>query len=97
MYNTNVLEGLDAACHIAEEIENAAVVIPRSMFISVILNGVLGFAMLLALLFCLGDLADALATTTGYPFIEIFYQATGSNAGASAMVRDNLSLMDLEC
>ncbi|MCJ1318976.1 hypothetical protein MMC15_004308 [Xylographa vitiligo] len=77
--------GLDAACHIAEEIENAAVVIPRSMCISVILNGVLGFSMLLALLFCLGDLTDALATTTGYPFIEIFYQATGSTAGASAM------------
>ena len=56
------------------------------MCISVLLNGTLGFAMLLALLFCLGDLTDALDTLTGYPFIEIFYQATGSNAGASAMV-----------
>ena len=67
------------------------------MCISVILNGVLGFSMLLALLFCLGDLTDALATTTGYPFIEIFYQATGSTAGASAMVSTELFFTEREC
>ena len=56
------------------------------MILTVILNGTLGFGMLLALLFCAGDLNAALLTTTGFPFIEIYAQATNSASGASAMV-----------
>ncbi|KAI9840833.1 MAG: hypothetical protein M1838_003892, partial [Thelocarpon superellum] len=77
--------GADAACHLAEEIENAAVIVPWSMIATVIINGVLGFAILIAILFCIGDIDSALTTPTGYPFIAIFVQATNSNAGASAM------------
>ena len=69
----------------AEEIENAAVIVPWSMIATVIINGVLGFAILIAILFCIGDIDSALTTPTGYPFIAIFVQATNSNAGASAM------------
>lgn len=77
--------GLDAAAHMAEEIENAAVVIPRSMIMAVAINGVLGFSIIIAVLFCLGDPQAALETPTGFPFIEIFTQAVQSKAGASAM------------
>lgn len=70
----------------AEEIENASIIIPRSMVASVLVNGTLGFAMLIALLFGLGDIDKVLDTSTGYPFIAIFAQATNSNAGATAMV-----------
>lgn len=66
--------GLDAAAHLAEEIEDAAIVIPRSMIASVAINGVLGFSILIAVLFCLGDQEAALTTPTNYPFIEIFTQ-----------------------
>lgn len=55
------------------------------MLSTVVLNGVMGFAMLIALLFCLGDLDDALTSPTGFPFIEIFRQATHSNAGTTVM------------
>ena len=44
----------------AEEIEDAALNVPRAIFTTMILNGALGFGMLLALLFCLGDINDAL-------------------------------------
>lgn len=71
---------------IAEEIENADVVIPRSMIASVALNGSLGFSMVIATLFCIGDVKDVLASHTGFPFIQIFRNSTGSNAGATAMV-----------
>lgn len=37
----------------AEEIKNAPTVIPLSVGISTLLNGSLGFAMLIALLFCM--------------------------------------------
>ena len=77
--------GLDAAAHMAEEIEDAAVVIPRSMIASVAMNGALGFSIIIAVLFCLGDREAALKTLTKYPFIEIFTQAVQSKAGGSAM------------
>lgn len=56
------------------------------MVATTILNGVLGFAALIAILFCAGDIQTAEMTPTGYPFIEIFYQAIHSAGGATAMV-----------
>jgi len=77
--------GIDAAGHIAEEIEHASSVIPRSMCYSVLINGALGFAMCIALLFCLGDIDAALATPTGFPFIEVYTNGVGSVVGGTAM------------
>lgn len=79
------LIGIDAATHLAEEIEDATIIIPRSMIASVLLNGGLGFAMLIAILFCLGNVDDALNTPTGYPFMEIFVQAARSTSGGTGM------------
>lgn len=69
----------------SEEIQNPSVNVPRSMMTGITLNGFLGFGMLLAVLFCLGDVDAALHTPTGYPFIEIFRQAVGTVGGATAM------------
>ncbi|KAH1273596.1 hypothetical protein KXW98_001029 [Aspergillus fumigatus] len=77
--------GGDAAVHMSEEIQNAPVVVPRSILLSVLINGSLGFGMLLALLFCLGDINEALESPTGYPFMHIFYKGTGSLGGAATM------------
>lgn len=55
------------------------------MMLSIVLNGTLGFAMVMALLFCLGDIDAALNTNTGYPFMEVFLQATNSVSGSAAM------------
>ena len=71
---------------VAEEIESASIVIPRSMLASVALNGTLGVSMVLATLFCLGSAEDALGSPTGLTFIQVFVNATGSKAGATAMV-----------
>lgn len=69
----------------AEEASNANVAIPRAILLSVLINGTLGFTMLIATLFCMGDVKAALTTPTGYPFIEIFHQATNSISGALGM------------
>lgn len=71
---------------VAEEIEKASTVIPMSMLASVGINGTLGFAMVIATLFCLGNVEDAINTTTGFPFIEVFVNATGSVGAATCMV-----------
>jgi choline transport protein len=50
-----------------------------------VINGSLGFVMLVTFCFCLGNLDAALSTPTGYPFIQVFYAVTGSHAGTSIM------------
>lgn len=80
-----VLVGYDGATHLSEEMTHPATGVPRAMVGSLIINGVLGFAFLLAVLFCMGDIASAYETTTGYPIIQIFYTITGSRAAATAM------------
>jgi choline transport protein len=50
---------------------------------SILINGLMGFSMLIAILYCLGDIDAALTTPTGYPFIEIFTQASRSVAGGT--------------
>lgn len=69
----------------SEEIENPAKNVPLAMLFGVLLNGSLGLAMLIAILFCLGNLDAVLGTTTSFPFIEIFLQAVGSTKVALAM------------
>lgn len=73
--------------HKAEEIQNAPTVIPLSMGISTLLNGSLGFAMLIALLFSMpSDIQSVLNSETYYPFMSIYTYAVGSTSGATAMV-----------
>jgi choline transport protein len=55
------------------------------MLASIIINGIMGFGWLLAILFCMGDITAAMETNTGYPIIQIFYQITGNRAATSAM------------
>lgn len=62
-------------------------VIPLSIGISTTLNGTLGFAMLIALMFCMpADISSTLDSDTYYPFMTIYQYAVGSSTGATAMV-----------
>ncbi|TGO31522.1 hypothetical protein BHYA_0586g00010 [Botrytis hyacinthi] len=83
--NVFAFVGADGAFHMSEEIRNPSLVVPRSIMLSIIINGSMGFAMVIALLFCIGDIDAALATNTGYPYMEIFLQATRSVSGAAVM------------
>ncbi|KAF4971710.1 hypothetical protein FSARC_1509 [Fusarium sarcochroum] len=80
-----VLIGYDGATHLSEEMQNPETGVPYAMVGSVVLNGLLGFSFLIALLFCMGDITAALETTTGFPIIEIFYNITGSIRASTAM------------
>ena len=79
--------------YLAEEIPNAPAVFPRIMIATTMLNGVLGFAALMAILFSAGNIEDAEMSPSEYPFMEIFYQATNSTGGATAMVCVILALV----
>lgn len=71
--NVATFVGADASVHLAEEVSNAALTIPRVITSSMILNGIVGFVMMLTILFCLGDVDSVLSSETGFPFIQIFY------------------------
>lgn len=78
----------------SEEISKPSLNVPRAIAFSIILNGTLGFGMLLAALFCLGNIEEVLQTPTGYPFMAIFQQAVGSLPGALTMAAI-VSLMNI--
>lgn len=71
----------------SEEIKNAAVIVPRSIIISILLNGFLGFGMLIAVLFSLDNIDKIVSTPpVQYPFMAVFVEAIGSVGGSSAMI-----------
>ncbi|KAK8927154.1 hypothetical protein H634G_01885 [Metarhizium anisopliae BRIP 53293] len=84
--NVFAFVGTDAAFHMAEETHNPSVVVPKSILISMLINGTTGFAMTVAVLFCLGDDIDSLLNSvTGFPHMQIFLNSTGSISGATTM------------
>ncbi|KAK2793892.1 hypothetical protein FQN52_000223 [Onygenales sp. PD_12] len=77
--------GPDAATHIAEEIKDASRIVPWCMVSTALLNGSLGFIMLLTFLFTMGDLEAVLNPETGFSFITAFMNATGSKAATTGL------------
>ncbi|KAH8896385.1 hypothetical protein GQ53DRAFT_639954, partial [Thozetella sp. PMI_491] len=77
----------DFAVHMSEEIQSAALVLPRVLLATIFINGILAFGMVLALMFCLTDLEAALeaAETIFYPFLRTFQSAVVSTTGACIM------------
>lgn len=84
--NVATFVGADASVHMAEEVQDAALNIPRAITAGMIANGLIGFAMMIAVLYCVGDYASVLGTDTGFPFIQIFQNSVNSVPGAVAMV-----------
>ena len=76
--------GSDSAAHISEEVKDAGVTVPRTMFWSYVLNGVLGVIMLTTYLFCITDVETALSDPSGYPILWV-YQNTANLAGANVL------------
>jgi len=62
-------------------------VVPRALLYTILINGALAFAMVIALMFCLSDVTTVVASadTLFYPFLEIFYQAVQSLTGAGLL------------
>jgi amino acid transporter len=52
---------------------------------TLILNGSTGFVMIVTLAFCVGDIDEVLASTTGFPFIQVFLNSTGSVRATTGM------------
>ncbi|KAF2251585.1 amino acid transporter [Trematosphaeria pertusa] len=81
------LLGADSGVHISEEIQSAPKVVSRALMSTVVINGTLGFAMAIAMLFCMDDLQRTLDTeeTLYYPFLHIFHSVLRSATTACVL------------
>jgi amino acid transporter len=70
---------------IAEEIKNVSQTLPNAIMAGVAVNGILGFLMVITLCFTLGDVTNILTTPTGYPFIQIIFNATQNYPATNVM------------
>ncbi|KAM0548062.1 hypothetical protein ACHAPJ_010120 [Fusarium lateritium] len=77
--------GVDSSFHMCEEVQNPSLAVPRSIMTSVCINGAMGLAMIIAMLYGATNIDEAINSPTGYPYMEIFYQATGSRTGTCVM------------
>lgn len=82
---TLCLLGFDSQVHMSEEVQHSAKSIPRSIMFSTCVNAFLGFIMTVTLIFTWGDMAEIADYAYGWPFLSIFYNATGSAAATIAM------------
>jgi choline transport protein len=79
------LLGADAAVHMSEEIRDSSRILPLGMMWTLAINGVTGFVMVVTFAFCVGDVEEVLTSSTGFPFIQVFYNATGSRGVTTAL------------
>ena len=80
------LTSADSICHLAEELEDAARWLPRCLVGAAAFNFSASFIMLIVILFRAGDIAVAIDSPTGQPYIAILLNATQSTAGTAVMV-----------
>ncbi|KAI1372106.1 amino acid transporter [Hypoxylon crocopeplum] len=83
----STLTGADCAVHMSEEVRGANIVVPQALLYTIFINGTMGFAMVIALLFCISDVDAAVesADRLFYPFLQIFESAVKSTTGACVM------------
>ncbi|KAF2241287.1 amino acid transporter [Trematosphaeria pertusa] len=77
--------GIEAGAHMAEEVRDAAYVIPRAMMWTWLGNGLFGWVMGITFCFCVTDTMSVLMTPLGVPFIQVFVNTTGSVPGATVL------------
>ena len=77
--------GSDSVAHMAEEVGEASIIVPKAMVWSFAINIPFTFGMVISYLFCIKSIPDALSDPTGFPFIYVFRQATGSTGGTTGL------------
>lgn len=79
------ISGADGCVHMAEEVRNASWNIPRVFVYTLLVNGTMAFVIVVVCLYSITDLDQVLNTPTGFPIIQIFYNATQSYAATSIL------------
>ena len=78
--------GTDCAAHLAEEIPNPSRNVPRAIMWPILLGFCIAWPFAVACVASITDLEKVLGGQTGFPLLTIYYQATGSKAGATVLL-----------
>lgn len=89
--------GPDSATHMSEELRDASKTLPRAMIATAIINGSMGFVMVCTFCMMVGNVEEILATPTGQPFIQVFYNVTQSKAATNVMTSIIIILTTFGC
>ncbi|KAK1580725.1 LPXTG-domain-containing protein [Colletotrichum navitas] len=76
--------GFDGVVHMAEEVRRAKQAVPRAMLWTIVINGVLSYGIIMAILFGMGGATEDILASD-YPIIPLLFNAAGPKAG-TAMV-----------
>lgn len=76
----------DAPSHMTEEMKSASKEAPKAIVLAVVLGAVTGFAFLLTLCFCIGDIEETARSSTGVPVIQIIYDSTDNKAATCILI-----------
>lgn len=87
-----IMIGYDSAAHMSEEMPDPRRGVPTAMIGSIVVNGIMGFVVVIAVLFGIQDFDAALNTPTGFPIIEIFRQITGGNLPAASFMSCTIAI-----
>jgi choline transport protein len=68
------------------EVKNAPLRVPQSMVLSVLINGVLAWGIIITILFTIGDSVAVSQTPYVYPIIQMLYNSTGSKGATTAIM-----------
>ncbi|EPT01082.1 hypothetical protein FOMPIDRAFT_97288 [Fomitopsis schrenkii] len=80
------LLGYDASAHLSEETRNAAIAGPMGIVMAIGISVVLGWCLMVALLFCIQDLAGTINSVTGEPVAQIFLDTVHEKGAIVLMV-----------
>lgn len=81
---TKSIVGSDATTHLAEEIRDADIYVPVSLFWSHIGNGIMAIAFIITYLFAMPDINAAINDPSGFPFLYVF-KSTMSTTGLNTL------------
>ncbi|KAF2664356.1 putative GABA permease [Microthyrium microscopicum] len=79
----------ETSAHMSEEVQDAAVSVPKSMVYSFVINSFMGLVLVVSYLFALPSVDDAVAESSGFAFLYVFQQAMpvkGVNAVTALLV-----------
>ncbi|KAI0708795.1 amino acid/polyamine transporter I [Fomitopsis betulina] len=80
------LTGFDASAHMTEETHNAAMSGPIGIVMAIGVSAVLGWFLILGLLFSIQDLSNTVSSPTGEPVAQIFLDTVGEKGAIVLMV-----------
>ncbi|MCJ1441930.1 MAG: hypothetical protein MMC23_002422 [Stictis urceolatum] len=76
----------DAAAHMAEEVKDASLAVPRAIVWTYLINGIMGLILILSFTFAIPNIEDSLNDTTGFPFLYVFRKAMPPGATTALTV-----------